>query len=268
MPGRTQDALYDQNLTYHGQFRTEGTEFPALDEQRIWKGLISGLAAGLIGTWVMTQYQVNSQAAIQKLRSRHQPAAAEEPPASPTEEQQEPQEAPENPIVAVADRIARRVAGRALPADKKEVAGNLVHYGFGTLIGGLYGVLRELWPPAGAAHGVAYGAVVWASVDEALLPATGLAKWAPEYPAYVHANVLGAHLVYAVTLDSARRLFDPLLDRAVEAVNERRQPRLAEGILNGFPAVERRRTPRVPPSTGARPLEFRQERRKEREPAA
>jgi hypothetical protein len=170
--------------------------------------------------------------------------------------------------VAVADRIARRIAARALPPDKKEMAGNLVHYGFGTLMGGLYGVLRELWPPAGAAHGVAYGAVVWASVDETLLPAAGLAKWAPEYPAYVHANALGAHLVYAVTLESTRRLFEPLLDRAVEAVQERHQPRPAEGILNAFPAVERRHTPRVPPSAGASPLQFRQERRKEREPAA
>jgi uncharacterized membrane protein YagU involved in acid resistance len=255
--GRTQNDLYDRNLTYHGQFRLEGTGFSLPGDQRIWKGLLSGLAAGLFGTWVMTRYQVNSQKAIQKLQSKSQ--------ADPAEETQEPENPAKNPTVAVADRIAQKVVGQAVPADKKEIAGNLVHYGFGTLMGGLYGVLHELWPLAGTARGLAYGAAVWAAVDEIMLPATGLAKWAPEYPAYVHANALGAHLVYAVTVDSARRLVDPLLDRAFEAVQEQRRPGLAEETSSEFRPVQHRR---AAPSPWAHPQDSGLERRKDREPAA
>ena len=211
--GRTQDKLYEANRTYWGQFSRQqsprGDVQRETDDRRLGKALLSGLAGGLAATWVMTQYQVNSQKVIGKLQSRGNRQAEEE--AAPSEPQ--PREEPESSTVKMAGLIARKVAGKELPQGRKQLAGNLVHYAFGTLVGGVYGVLREVWPTSSAAHGVPYGAAVWAGVDEIALPAIGLAKWAPEYPFQVHANALGAHLVYALTLDGASRGVRHLLNQ-------------------------------------------------------
>jgi uncharacterized membrane protein YagU involved in acid resistance len=197
MPGRTQEDLYERRGTYWGQFRTED-QVPGRNGQQVWKGLLSGLVAGLAGGWVMTQYQINSQKLIRKVQ--------------PVQDESKPQPPAENPTVTVARRITQSVARRDVPEDKREIAGYLIHYGFGILMGGVYGVLVEVWPRSGAQRGLAYGATLWAVVDETALPALGLAKWAPEYPIQVHANALGAHLVYALSVDSTRRLIRPLLD--------------------------------------------------------
>lgn len=161
---------------------------------QLWKGLLSGIAAGLAATWVMTQYQVNSQKLISRIR--HEPA----------------QQAADSTTVAVAKTITRSFSGRELPPEWVPFAGNAVHYGFGASMGAAYGILTEFLPAASAGRGLAYGAGVWAAADELALPAAGLAKWWPEYPIHVHANALAAHLVYATALDVTRRGLHRLLD--------------------------------------------------------
>jgi uncharacterized membrane protein YagU involved in acid resistance len=209
--GRTQTELYERSEMHSSEGGDHGRE--------AWKGLVSGLASGLAATWIMTEYQVNAPKLFAKIQSRgEQPREGESPQQSESQQQSPQTSETENPTIKVADTIARKLAKRELPPDRRQTAGNLVHYAHGTLMGGLYGVLREVWPPVSAAHGVAYGAALWAAGDELALPALGLAKWAPEYPFKIHANALGAHLVYAFSLDSiyvgVRRLLDLASKRA------------------------------------------------------
>jgi hypothetical protein len=171
-----------------------GAERPA-QSRELWNGLISGLIGGLAATFVMTQYQVNSTKLINRLRH-----------------EQPQQGGSESTTAVVADKITEAIAGSRIPPERRNLAGNLVHYGFGTLMGATYGVLNEVLPATNAGRGLAYGAALWAAADEVALPATGLAKWWPEYPIHVHANALGAHLAYAATLDGLRRAVRSLLE--------------------------------------------------------
>lgn len=179
-------------------------------ERTIWKGLAAGAVSGLAATWIMTQYQVGSQKLMQKLK---QSRSAEEQPGG-WQNQQQPDNA-ENPTVTVAKKITGAV-GAQVPEDKKQLAGNVVHYGFGTAMGVFYGLLSEFVPATTTARGVVYGAGLWAAADELTLPAAGLAKWWPEYPLEVHANALAAHIVYAKSMDEIYRGVRRLLDLAVE----------------------------------------------------
>jgi hypothetical protein len=185
-----------------GESRTEQTG--SQQDREIWKGLVSGLVGGLAATLAMTQYQVNATKLINKARHA----------------EPEQQESGESTPVLLADRISNTIAGRPVPTELRGMAGNLVHYGFGTLMGGIYGVLSELLPVATAGRGAAYGAAMWAAVDELALPASGVAEWWPAYPIHVHANALGAHLVYGTALDGARRGVRALLDRGTSQVEE------------------------------------------------
>jgi putative membrane protein len=177
-----------------------------------WKAMVSGIAAGLAATWVMTQYQVNSQKLISRIR------------------REPPQQGGESTTVAVAKRVTRSFSGRELPPEWVPFAGNAVHYGFGASMGALYGILTEFLPAVSAGRGLAYGAAVWAMADEVALPAAGMAKWWPEYPTRVHANALAAHLVYASALDTVHRGLHSLLDLG----QSRGQHRLASPSTRRF----------------------------------
>ena len=169
----------------------------------LWKALVSGLAGGLAASWVMTQYQVGSQKLISRIESKlHRESA----------EQSQSQSTEDNATTKIANRLSRAVAGHDVPQDKKQLAGNLVHYGTGILFGGAYGVLRHFWAGAGAARGVAYGAAIWATNDELAVPALGVGGWWPEYPLQVHAQALAAHVVYSSALDAAQRTIHRLLN--------------------------------------------------------
>jgi putative membrane protein len=213
--GRTQTELYERSEMYSSQGGDRRRE--------VWKGLVSGLASGLTASWIMTEYQVNAPKLFAKIQSRGgQPREGEF-----QQQSAQPSES-ENPTIRIADTIARKVAKRELPQDRRQTAGNLVHYGYGTLMGGLYGVLGDLWSPVRSARGLAYGAALWAAGDELAVPALGLAKWAPEYPLQVHANALGAHLVYAFSLDSIYSGVHRLLDLASKKATSRETSRERE----------------------------------------
>ncbi|MFB3812872.1 MAG: DUF1440 domain-containing protein [Terriglobales bacterium] len=236
--GRTRYELFEQQET------TTGRNWAARgSEGELWKAIVSGLAAGAIATVVMTQYQTRSQQLIKKLQKRQ--------PGQQQQEQQGGQQ--QNPTVMVANRISKAIAGREISKEKQELAGLAVHYGFGALMGGLYGLLNHVLPAASAGRGLAYGTALWASADEIALPASGMAKWWPEYPIHVHANALGAHLVYAFALDAARRGFRQLLDtlphsieraqavvqQAQETVAELRPVRIHRRGATAAPRVQR-----------------------------
>lgn len=218
--------MHQSGLHEREQTCVSGNGKQSLNDQprELWKGLLSGLIGGLAATLVMTQYQVNSAKLINSLR------------------QEQPQQgAGESTTVAVADKITQAIAGSRVPPERRNLAGNLVHYGFGTLMGATYGVLHEVLPATSAGRGLAYGAALWAAADELALPASGLAKWWPEYPIHVHANALGAHLVYAATLDGIRRTVRSLLESQRKEEAESAHFRQPQGVSRKYGRVLVRR---------------------------
>ena len=72
-----------------------------------------------------------------------------------------------------------------------------VHWGFGLLMGGVYGALRSgKGSGADLGVGLAFGAGLWAVADEVIVPVLGLQDGPTKAPKTMHANRLVAHLLY------------------------------------------------------------------------
>lgn len=104
-----------------------------------------------------------------------------------------------------ADLLAQPVLHRHLTKDEKKKAGPLVHYVYGAVLGGIYGLLAELSPAFSKGVGTGYAAAVWLIGDEIAVPKLGLSKPPTAYPVSIHAKSLASHLVYGVTADAVRR---------------------------------------------------------------
>jgi hypothetical protein len=112
----------------------------------------------------------------------------------------EPEQRGERPTQTVARRTVEHLAQRE-PLHDKERAGELVHYAFGAMWGGAYGLVAGTFPRARTVlGGAAFGTLVWAVSDGVILPAFRLSAWPLAYPPRVHAYAVGAHIVYGTTL--------------------------------------------------------------------
>src|SRR5262249_22470789 len=104
--------------------------------QRIHKspihGLILGSLSGLVGTILMTQFQILWEKASEEIHP-------------PTSEAKNSEKEKEDSTIKTAEKISEAAGYHLTPADKKK-AGNLVHYSFGSAMGGIYGLIRETAP--------------------------------------------------------------------------------------------------------------------------
>jgi putative membrane protein len=164
------------------------------------KGLAAGAIGGLVASWIMGY--VHAALGGQQQQSGQDRASE----GARVQEQQRQQQAEgEDATVKTAVAIAEGVFHRELPAEKKKAAGSAVHYAFGTLVGGLYGMAAEEWPPVRWGEGTLFGAAIWLASDEIAVPALKLAKPPREYSLKVHAGALVSHLVYGFTTEMVRR---------------------------------------------------------------
>jgi uncharacterized membrane protein YagU involved in acid resistance len=157
------------------------------------KAFMTGLIGGVVASWAMNQYWTVTA----KMKEKH---------ASPSEREQlrkaQQQRELDNPTVKIAEMISEDLLGHHLDDHEKKLAGPIVHYAFGALMGAFYGVVAEL---VCTGFGTGYGAAVWLAADEIMLPALHLTEPSREYPLSVHLEGLGAHLVYGATLEAVRR---------------------------------------------------------------
>lgn len=164
----------------------------------LWVGLAAGLAGGLVGTVAMSQYQALWQKAARKKNEDQDARDARR-------EQPSGQE-PEPATVRTAAALSKAILGWELTPEQKKIAGPLVHYGFGTKVGGVYGVLAEFSDVVSTPAGLPFGAALWLGADELVIPALGLSQPVTKYPLSTHLYALTAHLVWAATTDGVRRL--------------------------------------------------------------
>lgn len=190
----------------------------ANENGEVWKGLVAGLAAGLVASWTMNQFQSAWTRIAKGFERPHgaqsmQPVVGANPDSSqaltanqsaePANKSKEKEE--DNATVKAAQAISEGIFDHKLTKSEKEPAGAAVHYAFGAASGGLYGAMAEVAPQITAGAGVPFGAVFWLVADEGAVPLLGLAKGPTEYPLSTHAYALASHLVYGLTTELSRR---------------------------------------------------------------
>ncbi len=166
------------------------------DGTDVLRGLAAGLIGGLVASWTMNQFQSLTSKLAEELDKSQGGQKKKEAP-----EKKEGDDA----TVKAASAISEKVFDHKLTKTEKKVAGPAVHYAFGTIMGGFYGVAAELAPVISAGAGLPFGAVFWLAADEAAVPALGLSKPPTEHPLSTHASALASHFVYGLTTDVVRR---------------------------------------------------------------
>lgn len=162
------------------------------------RGAVVGLIAGLVASWAMDQVPpLLRRVGI----PRHDRA----------DRRQSGQPRPEEQLgevgatLKIAEGVARAVTGRNLPRRYRAAAGSAVHYGYGGVMGAVYGALAEVAPFITALGGLLWGTAVWAAAVEAALPAAGLTKPPRRYPLWAHVASVAGHLVYGGATEIVRR---------------------------------------------------------------
>jgi putative membrane protein len=176
----------------------------------VWKGLVAGLAGGLVASWTMNQFQSAWTRIAEGSEKSHGAQSMQPSEGSQGNGAQDTNEQ-DDATVETAKLISEGILGRELKESEKESAGAAVHYAFGTATGGLYGALAEISPQVTTAAGLPFGAAFWLLADEVTVPLLGLSKGPTEYPVSTHVYALASHLVYGVTAELSRRALRQVL---------------------------------------------------------
>ncbi|MBA3962506.1 MAG: DUF1440 domain-containing protein [Chthoniobacterales bacterium] len=152
------------------------------------KGLVAGVAGGLLASFLMEQFQAAWSAATEAMQEKKHRGRK-----------------PQPTTVKVANALSKKIVGRKVPKGYQAAAGAAVHYGVGAGSAGIYGALAEIAPIITAGEGLVFGAGVWIMADEIAVPAAGFSKWPREIPLTTHIYALASHLVYGWITETVRR---------------------------------------------------------------
>ena len=150
------------------------------------RGLAAGIAAGLVASLAMNLFQKAWAAALPMPGDQDDPAT-----------------------VKAAQRVSRAATGEYFANENKEAAGEAIHYLFGAVLGGAYGLLAEYRPEVTKGYGTLFG-LGSAVFDEVAVPAAGLSKPPTDFPAVTHAYALASHSVFGGVAEATRRLLRAL----------------------------------------------------------
>jgi uncharacterized membrane protein YagU involved in acid resistance len=162
----------------------------------VFKGIIAGGLAGLVGTWAMSE--------VQRLWTR---VVEGDPPESAggrhdARDWQERSEG-QNSNELAAQSLAGYILGRRLAQEELRFVAPLMHYLFGATVGAIYGAYAERRQAGGS--GAAFGTTVWLAADEIAMPLLGLSDSTTRRPLEMHLQSLTAHLVYGTAAELTRR---------------------------------------------------------------
>lgn len=172
-------------------------------------GVLAGMLAGLAGSLATNRFHQLRRALMRGEQEGEGQSYVAHPGRTSGLGEQLSQEAPgqrTNAAVVLAERLARPVLKRSLHGVEREVAGALMHYGFGASAGAVYGAGVALAPRVSIGHGLLFGVGLWAIADEGAVPALGLTRSRRELPAAAHLASLGGHLVFGLVVETTRRM--------------------------------------------------------------
>ncbi len=155
---------------------------PTRNEPAPFRGLAAGIAAGLVASLAMNLFQKAWASALPPPASGDDPAT-----------------------VKAAQKISRAATGQFFAKADKEAAGDAVHYLFGAMLGGAYGLIAEYRPVVTKGYGTLFGAAS-AAFDEVAVPAAGLTGPPTDFPAAIHAYALASHILFGGVTEATRRL--------------------------------------------------------------
>jgi uncharacterized membrane protein YagU involved in acid resistance len=164
-------------------------------DPQMLRGFLAGAAGGVAASLVMNVFLAGTSKAKEAL----------EDPAEKAEQQKQQAEAGDDSTQKVADVVAFQVTGEHLSKQEKQTGGPIVHYVFGGLMGGVYGVMAEYFPATRLGAGTMFGSALFLGADEIAVPVLGLGKPPDEQPVSSQANHLTAHIVYGATVEMVRR---------------------------------------------------------------
>ena len=204
----------------------------------VLKGLVAGTIGGLVGSWVMEEFQsawfklskqigksesgesssvstsesssANTSESSSANRSESSSASNGgqsqngEGESATAEAEPATESEAEPATVKAAEFVSEKIFGHQLAKGEKKIAGDAVHYATGAASGAVYGVAAELVPEVAIAAGLPFGTAVWLVVDEAAVPLLGLAKGPTEYPLSTHLYALASHFVYGISTEVVR----------------------------------------------------------------
>lgn len=172
-----------------------------MSERHILRGVIAGIAGGLVASWVMNEFIAGPGMKLQH---------AAQTPFENVEEKQH--EGDPDSTMKVADAVASvATGGQHLTLEQQKKAGPAVHYAFGAMMGGLYGGAVELMPSVKAGFGTTFGSALFTGADIIAVPALGLAPPANEEPLPATGNHYAAHLIYGAVTELVRRIVRALI---------------------------------------------------------
>jgi len=171
----------------------EREELARTERRCLGKGVVAGMIGGLVGTIVMNEFQKAWSKTSQALQSEEE------------KQQSQAQQESEDATMKAAGKLAQ-LGGKELSHRQKKTFGPVIHYLFGTVQGGVYGGVTELArTPGGFLPAAIFGAALFGLADELAVPALGLSGKPSEYPASTHLRAMGAHIVYGISTEIARR---------------------------------------------------------------
>lgn len=164
-----------------------------------FRAVLSGAAAGVSAAFIMNCFQIGLGKASEAL--------SDDP-----KDQESGDDSSEPATVNAVEKFQGMVSGRPLPEGERQVAGNLLHYGFGALLGAVYELAGRRFPEVRAGYGTVYGGGVAIIADEMLVPAAGLSPPPTQASASSHFYGFVSHLVFGVALEGSRRLIDRMVE--------------------------------------------------------
>jgi hypothetical protein len=96
-----------------------------------------------------------------------------------------------------------RATGHEPDEEVKHKLGQAVHWGYGVLMGGVYGAMRPEADVPDLVAGLGYGTALWVLGDELMVPLLGLAGGPTAHSIPDHAKGLGAHLAFGAATATA-----------------------------------------------------------------
>ncbi len=177
-------------------------------EGNVLKGLAAGLVGGMVASVVMNQFQaLLSKLAGEDERSHGAQSMQQGSPqhgAGRMLQERGVEEEQDDAAERLANTISVGVFDHELTKSEKDTAGTALHYAYGVSMGAFYGVAAEIVPVVTIGAGLPYGAMIWVTADEGVVPLLGLSKSSSEYPFPIHAYALASHLVYGLTNELVR----------------------------------------------------------------
>lgn len=175
--------------------------------RNLTRGAAAGFLAGLAAGAAMSVFSAAWFRVLPGSRGRPLQYPPPEDPApstaasSPLAASQQEWDSTESAAVSVAHRVlARRLAPR------QRVWGAVAaHFAVSAAAGAVYGAAAELLPAVAAGSGLIFGAGLWLTAQEVLMPALGWSRPLPQYSLAMQANSLGEHLAYGIATDGLRR---------------------------------------------------------------